>query len=117
MATIAQALDRLMRCDGALAAAVVDANGPRVLGRAGSPAFDIDLAASGHAAILREELAALAPGGTDEVDDVLVTHEAHYQLLRPCAGRDGVFVLFVLERPVANLALARRVLREAEETL
>lgn len=117
MATIAQALDGLMRCDGALAAAVVDGNGPRVLGRAGSPGFDIDLAASGHAAILRGELAALVPGGTDGVEDVLVTLGSHYQLLRPCAGRDGVFVLFVLERPVANLAIARRALRDAEALL
>ena len=55
MANIKQTMDELMRCDGAMCAALVDYNSGMILGQDGS-GVDLELAAAGNTELVRAKL-------------------------------------------------------------
>lgn len=106
----AELLAEVMRLEGALGAALVDAASGMVLGSVGGSALlDVELLAAGAADLLRGKLQALAAaGGDDRVEDVMITTTTQYHILR-LTGRDQrVFFHVILDRQQANLALGRR---------
>jgi hypothetical protein len=115
--TIKQSLDDLLSADGALCAAVVDANSGMMLGSAGS-GVDMEVAAAGNTEVVRAKLKVMRSLGlNDVIDDILITLGRQYHILRPMSRREGVFVYFVLDRAKSNLALARRKVQEIEREL
>ncbi|MFJ9363621.1 hypothetical protein ACIRRA_04275 [Nocardia sp. NPDC101769] len=58
-------------------------------------------------------------GLTEEIDDVLITLNSRYHLVRPLRGRRsrGLFLHVTLDRTRGNPALARHRLRDIEEHL
>jgi hypothetical protein len=117
MATIKQSLEDLLSADGALCAAVVDANSGMMLGSAGS-GVDLEVAAAGNTEVVRAKLKTMRSLGlNDVIDDILITLGRQYHILRPLARREGVFVYYVLDRAKSNLALARRKAQEVERDL
>ncbi|MEL6128686.1 MAG: hypothetical protein AAFR30_02140 [Cyanobacteria bacterium J06628_4] len=60
----------------------------------------------------REALAIAAP-----IEDILITLEDQYHLIRMCETAEGVFFYLVMEREKANLGLARIKLRQIEKGL
>ncbi|MEM1415178.1 MAG: hypothetical protein AAGH15_09770 [Myxococcota bacterium] len=119
MATGKETLARAMKLDGALATALVDYTSNRVLGTAGGgAAFDIDAAARGNVAVLRAKRNLMRQLGIEGgVDDILITLDAQYHLIRPLHKHPHLFLYLAIRRDLGNLARARQKLKELGEAL
>ena len=114
MANINQSLEGLLNIDGAMAAAIVDANSGMVLGKAGS-GVDLEVAGAGNTEVVRAKMKTMkALGLKDTIEDILITLGKQYHIIRPAIEKPGVFVYLVLDKLKANLALARLKTAEIE---
>jgi hypothetical protein len=115
------ALKDAMQIDGALGVALVDYTSGMALGTAGGGRdFDMSVAAAGNTDVVRAKLRAIEMLGLqDAIEDILITLDSQYHLLRPITSRSGkgLFLYLALSKGRANLALARRQLRLIEESL
>lgn len=117
MANIKQTMDELMRCDGAMCAALVDYNSGMILGQDGS-GVDLELAAAGNTEVVRAKLKTMRSLGLeDTIEDILITLSRQYHILRPSTHHEGLFLYLVLDKAKANLALARRKVQDVENAL
>ena len=117
MANIKQTMDELMRCDGAMCAALVDYNSGMILGQEGS-GVDLELAAAGNTELVRAKLKTMRSLGLeDTIEDILITLSKQYHILRPSTHHEGLFLYLVLDKAKANLALARRKVQDVENAL
>lgn len=110
MATLNESLDNLMTTDGAICAALVDANSGMCLGTAGNAtSFDLDIAAAGNTEVVRSKLKTMSALGIKEsIEDILITLGSQYHIINPVTQHSGLFFYVVLDRAKSNLALARR---------
>ncbi|MEV6925099.1 hypothetical protein AB0M46_11440 [Dactylosporangium sp. NPDC051485] len=110
-----------MTIDGAIAVALVDYTSGMTLGTVGGgPDFDITVAAAGNTDVVRAKLRTIEMLGLpDAVEDILITLNNQYHIIRPLssAGGHGLFLYLALAKARANLALARHQLRGIEEGL
>lgn len=114
------ALDAAAGIRGAFAVALVDYDSGMTLGsRGGSADFDLDVAAPGNSEIVRGKLEVIAKLGLREtIEDILITLDTQYHLIRPFRGGgpdDKLFFYLALNRSQANLAMARRDLKVIEQ--
>ena len=117
MANIKQTLDELMTLDGAMCAAVVDSASGMMLGSVGS-GVDLEVAAAGNTEVIRSKMKTMRSLGlNDVIEDILITLDKQYHILRPSARKDGVFVYFVLDKQRANLAMARRKVQDVDKEM
>lgn len=117
MANIKQTMDELMRCDGAMCAALVDYNSGMILGQEGS-GMDLELAAAGNTELVRAKLKTMRSLGLEgAIEDILITLSKQYHILRPSTHHEGLFLYLVLDKAKANLALARRKVQDVEDVL
>ncbi|GID97210.1 hypothetical protein ACFQFC_02615 [Amorphoplanes digitatis] len=121
MAEMDVALKDTMQIDGALGAALVDQTSGMALGTAGgSRDLDLTVAAAGNTDVVRAKLRAMEMLGlTEKIEDVLITLDTQYHLVRPLTSRSGkgLFLYLVLNKDRANLAMARHQLRAIESAL
>ncbi len=114
---IQDSLNELVGVDGAMAAAVVDAQSGMMLGQAGS-GIDLELAAAGNTEVVRAKLKTMKTLKlNDVIEDILITLGKQYHIIRPIAKSEGIFLYFVLDKSKANLALARRKLQDVEASI
>ena len=100
------ALDRALDIDGATAAMIVDYNSGMSLGSAGS-GIDLDVAAAGNTQVVRAKMDTISELGLeDSIEDMLITLNDAYHVIRPLPG-STLFFYLVLDRRHANLAMAR----------
>jgi hypothetical protein len=117
MSSIQVALKEALKLNGALVAAVVDANSGLLLGSEGS-GLDIELAAAGNTEVVRAKQATMKSLKLDDyIEDILITLGKQYHVIRPIAKSKGIFLYFVLDKSKANLALARHKLQEIESQI
>ena len=117
MGNVNETLNKLLETDGALVAALVDYSTGMLLGSAGS-GIDLEIAAAANTEVVRAKMKAIDMLGLDEqIDDILITLSSQYHLIRPMSTDRNLFIYYALDTDKANLALARRVLRMAEEGL
>ena len=121
MAQMDVALKDALQVDGAIAAALVDHTSGMALGTAGGDSsFDVTVAAAANTEVLRAKLRAMELLGMREsIDDILVTLQSQYHVLRPITARNGhgLFLYLALRKDRANLAMARHRLRLIERAL
>ena len=117
MANINDSLQALMQLDGAIAAAIVDANSGMLLGKAGT-GLNLEVAAAGNTEVVRAKIKTMkALGLNGHIEDILITLGKQYHLLRPLVRNDNLFLYLVLDRQKSNLALARHNLKGFETEL
>jgi predicted regulator of Ras-like GTPase activity (Roadblock/LC7/MglB family) len=115
-----QALSSLLKLDGLLGCALVDASSGLVLAHeTRDPAsLDMDLAAASCAQVLESHRnAALSMGLNDPIDEVITTAGSRHVLIRALQRHEGMVLVAVLEKHRTNLALARFQLLEVERSL
>lgn len=113
---IAAALGKVMKLDGVLGAALVDYDSGMCLGTAGSPGFDLEVAAAANAEVVRAKKGARDRLGLpDKIEDILITLTSQYHLIRMVGTT--MFLYVALDRAKSNLALARKDLVAAEKSL
>jgi hypothetical protein len=119
MSSIDHTLDMAANIKGAFAVAIVDYDSGMTLGsRGGSPEFDLDVAAPGNSDVVRTKLEVMQKLGLREsIEDILITLDTQYHLIRPIHGNNDekLFFYLVLNRAQANLAMARRDLKMIEQ--
>ena len=121
MADMETALKELMTIDGAIGVALVDYNSGMALGvLGGSKDLDLTVAAAGNTDVVRAKMRTIEMLNLkDGIEDILITLNNQYHLIRPLTGRSGkgLFLYLALLRSRANLALARHQLSRIEDEL
>jgi len=121
MASLDTALKDAMGIEGAIGAALVDYSSGMTLGTAGGSAeMDLAVAAAGNTDVVRAKMRTLEMLKiADGIEDILITLDTQYHLIRPVSSRSGqgLFFYLALSRSRSNLALARHQLRQIEASL
>lgn len=116
MSDIKTSLQNALKIDGSLGVALVDFESGLCLGVAGTPGFDLELAAAGNAEVVRAKKSIRDKLGLkDKIEDILITMGSQYHLIRMVGT--GMFIYAALDRAKANLALARKDLAAVEKNL
>jgi predicted regulator of Ras-like GTPase activity (Roadblock/LC7/MglB family) len=114
------ALASLLRIDGLIGCALVDAASGLVLSHEvrGEQPVDMELAAASCTQVLRTHReAARSMGLPDPVDEVITTAGSRHLLVRALQRHEELFLVALLEKHRTNLALARFQLLEVERAL
>lgn len=115
-----RALTDALSIDGMLGCAVVDGSTGLVLARASreDQVLDMDLSAAAGAQVLRaHRLAGRDMGLADPIDEILTSAGSRQQVLRTVSRSPELFLMALLDKQRANLALARYRLAEVEKGL
>lgn len=117
MATLNDSLNSLLQIDGAMCSALVDSNSGMMLGSAGS-GLDLEIAAAGNTEVMRAKLKTMKNLGLpDKIEDILITLNKQYHIIRPIVAKPGLFLYLVLDKAKSNLAMARRQCQDVEQGL
>nr|WSY53473.1 hypothetical protein OG999_27330 [Streptomyces sp. NBC_00886] len=119
MASVEVSLKEMMAgIEGALGAAVVDYTSGMALGTlGGSKTLDLTVAAAGNTDVIRAKVRTMEQLGLKGlIEDILITLDSQYHLIRPITGRsgNGLFLYLVLDKARSNLAMARHQLKRVE---
>ncbi len=116
--TIREALERGRAVDGTLATLLVEtATGNLVAAVIGAKGVDVEVAAAATAELARQKPRMEERIGLkDTVEEILVTSNRRYYLLRPVGSGDR-FLLLVLDRTKTNLGAAQEKLAAIEREL
>lgn len=118
MANIQQSLAKAMDIGGAVGVALVDFKSGMCLGTAGGGNIDLELAAAGNTEVVRAKKSVRDKLGLpDKIEDILITLDSQYHLIRMLHNNINLFMYLVLDRNRANLALARMELAKIDENL
>ncbi|WP_405848212.1 hypothetical protein [Streptomyces sp. NBC_01518] len=107
--------------EGALGAAVVDYTSGMALGTlGGSKSLDLTVAAAGNTDVIRAKVRTMEQLGLKgQIEDILITLDSQYHLIRLVTGRNGngLFLYLVLDKGRSNLAMARHQLKRVEAAI
>ncbi len=120
MSSIETALKEAMEIDGAFGVALVDLDSGMALGMIGGGQIDLEVAAAANTEVVRAKMRAMTALALGEsIEDILITLQTQYHLIRLLQRRQGagLFLYLVLDKNRANLALARHRLRHIESAL
>ncbi|RYX83061.1 roadblock/LC7 domain-containing protein [bacterium] len=113
-----ESLNELMQIDGAVAVALVDGNSGMAMGTAGGGPLNLEVAAAGNSEVVRSKLKVMkALNLRESIEDILISLNSQYHIIRPLAKNPEIFVYLVLNRSSANLAMARYKLAAVEKDL
>mgnify|MGYP000049353161 CR=1 FL=1 len=118
MANINESLAELMTVDGAIGCALVDYVSGMVLGKAGGGSVNLDLAGAGNAEVIKAKMRVMKGLGiAGGIEDILITLDTQYHVIRPLATKQGLFIYFALDKAKANLGMARFKASDVEKSL
>ncbi|MER5399301.1 hypothetical protein AB0D33_03565 [Streptomyces sp. NPDC048404] len=107
--------------EGSLGVALVDYTSGMALGTlGGGKDLDLNVAAAGNTDVVRAKVRTMEHLGLkSKIEDVLITLENQYHVIRPLTGRNGngLFLYLVLNKATSNLAMARHQLARIESEL
>lgn len=110
-------LNELEDMDGFMAAALVDLDTGMLMSGLGE-SINLEVAAAGNTEVLKAKLKVAGALNLDqEVEDILITLEKQYHMIRPLLSNSKVFLYLVLDKAKSNLAMARHTLRSFEKEL
>jgi hypothetical protein len=107
-----------MNIDGAVGAAIVDYENGMTLGTIGGRGLDMELAGAGNTEVVRSERNIIHDLELeDDIQDLLISLNNSYHLIRMCKHQEDVFIYLVIDRSDGNLGLARRSIDGIDERL
>lgn len=119
MASIDDSLKEMQKITGFIAAAVGHADSGMAMGTAGGgSSFNIDVAVATNTEVVKAKLKAMQAlklGGS--IEDMLITLDKQYHIIRPLAANPSVFIYLAIDRETANLAIARFKIAEIEKKI
>lgn len=108
----------LSSIDGYIGSTLVDSTSGMVLGSDGGGPVNMEIAAAGNTQVVRAKRKTMESLGIkDKIEDILITLNDQYHIIRPLESDDVFFLLVVLVREKANLAMARHEIKKFEKTL
>lgn len=110
-------LEKLTDIDGFMAAALVDLETGMLMSGFGE-GINLEVAGAGNTEVLKAKLkVAEALNLKQNVEDILITLDSQYHMIRPLLSNQKVFLYLVLNKDKSNLAMARHTLRSFEKEL
>jgi predicted regulator of Ras-like GTPase activity (Roadblock/LC7/MglB family) len=111
-------LESLRHIDGYVASALVDCDSGMLMAGDKNNDIDLDLAAAGNAEVVRaKRKVAESLKLNDTIEDILISLERQYHLIRPLESNKNVFLYVIIDRQKSNLAMARHHLKGFEKSL
>lgn len=112
-------LSPLREMDGYLASAIVDSSSGMTLAMDASGGdFNIEMAAAGNTDVVRKKRDVMKKLKlNDKIEDILISLQKQYHLIRPLESNDALFIYVALDRSRANLGMARSELNSFEKGL
>jgi hypothetical protein len=112
-------MDRLMEIEGSVGCCLVDSSSGMVLAQAGgSSQLNLEVAAAGNTEVVRAKRKTMkALDLKDTIEDILITLNRQYHLIRLSRSNESLFLYLVLDKGRSNLAMARHVLADVEKDL
>ncbi|MCI1261175.1 MAG: hypothetical protein LKG20_02650 [Tetrasphaera jenkinsii] len=119
MADYQSSLNEAMQIDGALGVALVDSQSAMALATASNPdGIDLSVAAAGNSNVVQAKMRTMRDLGLNQkLEDILITLETQYHIIRTFSREEGIFHYLVLDKAKANLAMARFKLAGIERQL
>lgn len=116
--SVEKALEELQKIDGFIAAAVAHSDSGMALGQISSGDFDIEVAVATNTEVVQAKLQAIEALGLDQqIEDILITLDDDYHLIRPLDADPEVFIYLALDKDNANLGMARYKLEDLGEEI
>ncbi|MBH24759.1 MAG: hypothetical protein CMH57_09970 [Myxococcales bacterium] len=111
-------LDKFKSLNGYVGVSLVDSESGMMLGSDGGGSINMEVAAAANSEVIKSKRQAIKRLKLKEdIDDILITLNNQYHLIRPFRKRPALFFYLVLDRSRSNLALARMELSDVEEDL
>jgi predicted regulator of Ras-like GTPase activity (Roadblock/LC7/MglB family) len=112
-------LTPLQEIDGYIGSAIVDSSSGMTLGTdGGGQQIDLEIAAAGNTDVVSKKRDVMKKLKlNDKIEDILISLQKQYHLIRLLDSNDAIFVYLVLDRNKANLGLARNELNRFEKGL
>ncbi len=111
-------LEALTVIDGYMGSCIVDSDSGMMLGHDGGGPVNLEVASAGNTEVIRAKRKTMkALGLPGKIEDMLITLNDQYHLIRPLDANDALFIYLVLDRSTSNLAMARHELKGFEKTL
>jgi|AP45_3_1055517.scaffolds.fasta_scaffold86889_2 hypothetical protein len=116
---VLKALEELGALEGFIAGAIAHSENGRAMGVLGGAAsFDIETAVRANTRVIRAKRETVELLGLGQsIQDILITLDHQYHLMRPVAQNPRLFIYLALSSADANLAIARFKLAEIATTL
>ena len=116
LTTLTRAMDACMLIDGALGAALCDESNGMALAKIGGGSIDLDVAAAGNTEVVKTKMDTMrALDLNDLIEDILITLDTQYHVIRPLPAMQGLFLYLILDKSKSNLAMARYKLKDIEK--
>ncbi len=119
MTTMNDSLNKIMGIQGTFACALVDHQSGMTLGFENIRGdFNIEVAAAGNTDVVKSKKRIMeALGIQGGIEDILITLDDQYHLIRPLRRIPNLFLYVALDKATGNLGLARHHLAEIEKGL
>jgi predicted regulator of Ras-like GTPase activity (Roadblock/LC7/MglB family) len=103
---------------GFIGACVVDSSTGMILALEGGGRLDLELAAAGNTEVVRAKRRTMSSLKlNDRIEDILISLNTQYHLIRPLESNDAIFLYVALDRKMSNLALARMAMKTVEQSI
>ena len=117
-ANINRSLEQLQGLSGYVGVSLVDSQSGMMLGSDGGGSINMEVAAAANSEVVKSKRQAIKHLKLKEdIEDILITLDNQYHLIRPFKRRPTLFFYLVLDRSRSNLALARMELADVENEL
>jgi len=111
-------LSPITELPGFVAAAVVDSETGMVLATENRGSYDLELAAAGNTEVVRSKRRIMSSLNlNDKIEDILISLQKQYHLIRLLSSNDRGFIYVVLDRSQSNLALARMTIQKVDTSI
>ncbi|MGL5810918.1 MAG: hypothetical protein ACRCYQ_13330 [Nocardioides sp.] len=119
MGNLDASLKEILSLQGSVVVALVDYGSGMMLGSQGdAKALNLEVAAAGNTEVVRAKMRTMDGLGLNEaIEDILITLDTQYHLIRLVKNKPGLFIYLVLLKDQSNLAMARYKLADLEQQL
>jgi len=111
-------ISQLKDLEGFVGGCLVDSDTGLILGTEGESNFDLNTAAAGNTEVVKAKRKTMkALGIAGGIEDILITLDKQYHLIRLLNSNDAIFLYVVIDKAKGSLGMARAVAKKVEETL
>ena len=109
---------QLTELPGFIGACVVDSDTGMLIATESGRRLDLETAAAGNTEVVRAKRRTMRSLNLkDKIEDILISLQNQYHLIRPLESNDAIFLYVALDRKLSNLALARLAMKTVEQSL
>ena len=112
-------ISALRDVQGFIGACLVDSDtGLMLASEGGGSLIDLEVASAGNTEVVKAKRAVMGHLGMgDQIEDMLITVETQFHVLRPLKSNPTIFLYLAVDRKHASLGMSRIQMKRVEESL